>query len=258
MPLPGNLFHQTVLQILVDLFKKDQNIEAFGVFGSLVRGDWDEYSDLDLDVVVKDDSDPVVNGLVAQVLSALKEGDLNVLLCFEEAKGERIIIFDTLDRISIRFHSLSDTKPQVLDTLTFLCGRLTKENIHQSVKEIQKPTSLELLANKFVELAVYVPIGLHRDRLVNAQFFLNKMRQTLIEIYSISHGLSRGFDFEAHASKELIKELTQTYARLEKGEIIRAHEKLMKLFLEQLDAISNGKIKLTAEKKIILEKAINY
>ena len=60
MELPGNRAHQKVIQALLKSFQSDPNIEAFILFGSLGRGDWDDYSDLDLDAVVKDNRRAVI------------------------------------------------------------------------------------------------------------------------------------------------------------------------------------------------------
>lgn len=60
MEFPGTTIHKQILKILLDVFKRDKNVEAFIIFGSLVRGNWDKYSDLDLDVVLKDASEILV------------------------------------------------------------------------------------------------------------------------------------------------------------------------------------------------------
>lgn len=258
MKLPGNFFHQKILQILVDLYKNDHNVEALGVFGSVAMGNWDNYSDLDLDAVVKDDSKSAAGKLVEQMISAFKTGDENVLLNFEEGKGEWVIIFDSLDRLSIKFHLLSDTKPQIKESLVILYGKLDREKVISSVTEKLNTPNLEFLVNKFLEISIYVPIALHRKNLVNAQFFLNKMRQTLIEIYTVSHGIPRSFDFEAHANKDLVEEISQTYALLNENSVSKAHRKLLELFSQKLIIISGGRISTTPEQKIILEKVVNY
>ncbi len=52
---PGTKQHQALLNRIVASYQNDPRILAVIVFGSLGRGNWDEYSDLDLDVVVADD-----------------------------------------------------------------------------------------------------------------------------------------------------------------------------------------------------------
>lgn len=51
---PGTAQQQRVLQAVADFYHNDQRICAVGLFGSLGRGNGDEFSDLDLDVVIVD------------------------------------------------------------------------------------------------------------------------------------------------------------------------------------------------------------
>ena len=53
--LPGTLQHQRILDSITSYYENDPRILAITVFGSLGRGNWDCYSDLDLDVVVADE-----------------------------------------------------------------------------------------------------------------------------------------------------------------------------------------------------------
>jgi len=46
---PGTPQHQTLLHSIVSYYENDPRILAVVIFGSLGRGTWDCYSDLDLD-----------------------------------------------------------------------------------------------------------------------------------------------------------------------------------------------------------------
>jgi predicted nucleotidyltransferase len=52
--LPGTLQHCRMLQAILSYYENDPRILAVIVFGSLGRGNWDRYSDLDMDVVLAD------------------------------------------------------------------------------------------------------------------------------------------------------------------------------------------------------------
>jgi predicted nucleotidyltransferase len=52
--LPGTPEHQRLLRAIADQYAGDNRVLAVSVFGSLGRGTWDAYSDLDLDVVLAD------------------------------------------------------------------------------------------------------------------------------------------------------------------------------------------------------------
>src|SRR5436190_597415 len=45
--LPGTPHHQALLERVVSHYQTDSRIIAVCLFGSLVRGNWDQYSDLD-------------------------------------------------------------------------------------------------------------------------------------------------------------------------------------------------------------------
>ena len=48
---PGTPEHQALLRAIAEQYADDDRVLAVSVFGSLGRGTWDQYSDLDLDVV---------------------------------------------------------------------------------------------------------------------------------------------------------------------------------------------------------------
>ena len=54
--LPGTARHQALLRAVADHYAGDPRVLAVAVFGSLGRGTWDDYSDLDLDVVTTDEA----------------------------------------------------------------------------------------------------------------------------------------------------------------------------------------------------------
>src|SRR5260221_6478676 len=50
----GTLQHQALQRAIVAFYEDDPRILAVSVFGSLSRGNWDHYSDIDLDIVIAD------------------------------------------------------------------------------------------------------------------------------------------------------------------------------------------------------------
>jgi len=252
MEYPGNLTHQNILKNLMPVFESDPNIEAFIIFGSMVRGNWDRYSDLDLDAIVKDDGIDIVQKHFDKMLYALRNANLNVSDSFSEYPNEYVIILDSLDRISIRFHTVEDTHLAILSSMQILCGCLTKEDIITKSKRKPKENDIEILHHKFLEHSIYVPLSLKRNKPINAQFFLNKMRQTIIQIYVFSRGIQREFEFEDIASADLKNELYKTYATSDTNSIQNAFKKFVKLYLDNLDEISNHKLSLSGSQKQIL------
>ena len=121
---PGTPQHQAVLRAIVDHYENDPRILAVAVFGSLGRGNWDEYSDIDLDVVIAD-----------QVSLDAAEELTQLCLTFEPL-GERLavivpddadagdVVFESLLQMSVRYHPLATTHPNIVETLQVLTGRL--------------------------------------------------------------------------------------------------------------------------------------
>lgn len=259
MILPGNTTHQKILSILLNVFKKDNNILVFGVFGSVARGNWDKYSDLDLDVIVKDDLKETINSEFKTILSVLNKNGLEVSLYFEEFIGEWVIIFDTLDRISLRFHLLKDTIPHILDGFKILYGNLTVEDINKSIgKEKSQLSNLEILKDKFIKLSIYVSIALHRNELINAEFFLTKMRNIIIKIYIQSRRIPRIFDFEKNIEDDFRNKIYLTYSDLDSTSIKMSFDVLVSLFVDSLKFISQDKLNLTDNEKLVLNKVTKY
>jgi len=60
--LPGTARHQALLRTIIEPYEQDDRVLAIGVLGSLGRGTWDEWSDLDLDIVTTGEIDAVAEG----------------------------------------------------------------------------------------------------------------------------------------------------------------------------------------------------
>jgi len=258
MQLPGNKTHQKILQLLVNLFQNDNNIQAFIIFGSLARGNWDNYSDLDLDAVVTNDNKEIIQNEIKQMLGVLSTSSFNILTAFEEFPNEQVIILGSLDRISIRFHTLKDTNSSILNTMQVLYGNLTKEDMQKQLVKKEKNVNIELLSNKFLELAIYVPISLKRNKLMNAIFFLNKMRRTLIQIYNHTHNIEREFDFEEQVTIPLKEVLYLTYSECKREDIEKAFIKLLDIYISNIKEIGLNKINLTKNQLVLLDKVETY
>lgn len=259
MDLPGNVKHRKILEALVNLFRGEKNIKAFGAFGSLTRGDWDDYSDLDLDAIVDNDSTEKVATYLYKMIEVLNHVSLPSLIYFEEKRNEWVLILETLDRISIRFHTLENTSPNILDSFVIYTGKVTKDYLLDiALKTIKKGENFELLQNKFLEHAIYVPIYIHRQELFNAFNMLNVLRNTLITIYYKSHGLSKIEKFEKNATSELKENLLQTFSTLDKDEIRNAFRSIVQLYIVSINTISYGKLQLNKKQIDLLNKALKY
>ena len=258
MTLPGTENHQCLLSLVLATFIKDKNVRCIILFGSLGRGDWDKDSDIDLDIIVKDDSDKIVSEEIKKLLGEFTKNHQKILLHFNEAPNEITIVFASLDRMSIRFHLIEDTNWKILNSMKIIFGDLTKDKIANALSQEKKGEipNLELLQNKFLELATYVPISLRRKKSINAAFFLNKMRQILIEIYTNARGTDRFLDFEKIADKSIAADLTPTYSILNEKAIGQSFNFLLTYYKDRIDNISVQKLSLSPNQKELINQIV--
>lgn len=258
MELPGNKIHKDILQTLFNSFKTDKNIRSFILFGSLARGNWDKYSDVDLDVIVKDVSTSLIRQTVENILTELKKNRIDIILYFEENTNEYVFIFNSLDRMSIRFHLLEDTHPFIIDSMKILYGDLTFDEIKKSQnKKLTDEINYQLLNYKLLEHVIYTQLSIRRNQFINASFFLNKVRQILIEIYTQARN-KRLFEFEKIAEEDIKKEIISSYSYLNRESLEESLKILMSLYRNSINRISVGKILLTDKELEILDKVVNY
>ncbi len=117
---PGTPLHQALLRAIVAYYEYDPRILAVSVFGSLSRGNWDQYSDLDLDVVVADGVQvDVPQELQAMCAAAASPGQSEALIVADGPDAGDVVFAD-LRQISMRYHSLATTKVAIVDSLLVL------------------------------------------------------------------------------------------------------------------------------------------
>ena len=121
--LPGTAAHQALLRSIIDAYADDERVLAIGVLGSLGRGTWDEWSDLDLDIVVTDDA--LIDAVgEAQVLCE-RIGHAGALV-IPSRSGEVDVVLQSLERLSIRYHTLGTTNAHIVDDLKIVADRLDR------------------------------------------------------------------------------------------------------------------------------------
>ena len=92
--LPGTSAQQALLRSIIDAYNGDQRVLAIGVLGSLGRGTWDEWSDLDLDVVVTDDAALNAVSEARALCAVLNESEALVV---PSRPGEVDVVLPSLD-----------------------------------------------------------------------------------------------------------------------------------------------------------------
>jgi predicted nucleotidyltransferase len=248
--LPGTSAQQALLRSIIDAYNGDQRILAIGVLGSLGRGTWDEWSDLDLDVVVADDA--VLDAVTeARALCAvLHESEALVV---PSRPGEVDVVLPSLDQFSIRYHTLGTTNAHIIDDLKIVGGRLDRADIIAAgVKQSLPTRGPELVASEALRFAQSVDTALRRGNVWQALRVLDELRWRLQELFAISLGKPRpAHAVDALASQGLKHKLGGLLARADLESITQALANALELIAD--DDLTAGRFALTKSQRTILE-----
>ncbi|MEO7002005.1 MAG: nucleotidyltransferase domain-containing protein [Ktedonobacterales bacterium] len=221
----GNQHHQRVLRAIVGIYAADARVRVISLFGSLARGNWDDASDLDLDVVIADgvEIEPVaeLTALCAK-LSAL--GERAAVLVRKGADRGDVVLASLLE-FSIRYHPLATTSPNIVESLRLLWrrdeGAVTisdellraagRANSEPSATDVERALTLDTLVGECVRQVVGTQTALTRRRYWFAVEALHMLRSLLMEAFTLTHGGERDLHtYQALADPVLQAQLAQT------------------------------------------------
>jgi predicted nucleotidyltransferase len=182
---PGTAQHQAVLRAIVERYADDPRILAVAVFGSLGRGDWHPASDIDLDVVVGDGVETTVAeelGRLGPVFESVGERSA-LLIRYGSDAGD--LVFESLLQLSVRYHRLADTNPNIASGLRVLGGKIGQEEV-AAAAEANRATGAQRTAgeadglprtiDECLRYAVSAEAALQRERVWIAIEELHRMR----------------------------------------------------------------------------------
>lgn len=254
---PGTSLHQILLELIVRHYQDDSRILAVCLFGSLARGNWDVYSDLDLDVVIDDGVQIDVMAELETLCGAFEPLQQYPLIIVPDGEDAADVVLNSLMEFSIRYHTCATTSPNIVDNLQLLTGRLDLETIRAA--GLANRTSPHTVnghdLDRCLRWAVEVQTRLHRGHFWQAEQLLQYSRQTLIEIFSVSHGYPRAYQaFEAHAPDVLKARLGATFPNYSLDSIRKALLALLDLLENDLDTLSNGQLPLSDKQRDVIAK----
>ncbi len=254
-PLPGNPRHQLILRTILDYYQADPRILAVIIFGSLGRGNWDRFSDLDLDFIVADDTHLNVLEELKELCAALMNVGEPPAIILPDDDDAGDVVFESLMQISARYHPLASTKPAILESMRILAGRLTVEQvIAAGLANRREDPPVEELLDHCLRYAAVADVYIQRGRLWGSLELLHRMRTLLMEIYSRTHGGVRGFQaFEETASKSLQGYLAETLPQASPESLRMALLRLLSLIQDDFDSFAGGQVSLSHGQKVVLE-----
>src|SRR5260370_9665991 len=135
---PGTPQHQQLLQQVVSYYAGDPRILSIVVFGSLGRGNWDRYSDLDLDIISADDITIDIMQELSQLCESFTAIDEHAALIIPNGEDAGDIVLESFLELSIRYHQLQTTIPNIVIRIGALSAQVYSERI--KVAGLQNPT----------------------------------------------------------------------------------------------------------------------
>lgn len=252
---PGTPQHQAILCAAVDHYENDQRILAVAVFGSLGRGNWDQYSDIDLDIVIADQvSLDAVEELTRLCLTFKPLGEHNAII-IPDGTDACDVVFESLLQLSVRYHLLSTTSPNIVDSLQVLSGRIDHSVIAAAGAANQRPReSPEQILGRCVRYAAVADIALQRHRLWEAVEVLHRMRILLMELFALTHGGRRPVQFfQAQADTGLQAKLGHTLPQNSLVSVQASLVRCLDILEHDLEPLTNGQIQLPDAYRRVLE-----
>ena len=256
-PYPGTLEHQKFLQAIVSHYTNDPRILAIIVFGSIGRGNWDPYSDLDLDIIVGDNDQMNVLQELEHVTYSLSNTEEKVALILPHGEDAADVVFPSLMELSVRYHILMSTSPNIVESMKVLWGRIDEAPIKAAGLANRKTEDIspDRLLDTCVRYALETDIALQRRRLWEAIELEHRVRGLLMELFARLHNRPRptqGFQEEAGGSLQAL--LGATLPQLDLQSIQKALLNLLDILEHSLELFTGRKILLTQVHQNIIKQ----
>lgn len=254
---PGSPAHQRLLRAIVEYHARQPWALAFLVFGSVGRGDWGAYSDLDLDVVIADDAEIAPVAEIERLCAAIGE---RPALIAPRRGDDADVVLDSLAEFSIRYHPLAATSPNIIASMRLLWGRIDERRIDErriraaglanarSTTPAEEPATLVALC---VRAALDGANALARGRLWSALMLLEEARELLMTLAMPDADRSMQ-GFERRADARLQAELARIVATWDAASVRTALLALCDLLEYRLDAFSAGRARLSDGERALL------
>lgn len=255
--LPGTEQQRRVLQAVVSHYADDPRVLAVLVFGSLGRGNWDQYSDLDLDIVLADGVEIDVLRELQALCDSFAAIDEHAAVIVPQHVDEGDVVLASLTQLSIRYHALATTSPNIVESLRLLHGSLDEETIRAAGLANRQPKTdeLDVLCGQCLRALAEADVALQRRRLWFAIEQLTRARNATIEVFGVARGANRPLHyFQAHAAASLPGSLGST---LPGNSLASAQDALLHfvaLVEHELGTITDGRVALTTAQHDLLQR----
>lgn len=219
---PGTIQHQALLKGIVQYYAADPRIRAVVLFGSLGRGNWDADSDIDLDVVIGDRVSLDVGRELQELCDHLAMTGETATLIFATGPDEGEVVFASLMQLSVRYHTLSSTKPAIVDSMKVLTGELDPGTIAAAGlgNQLEDDVPLRPLLDRWLRYVAATDVAIRRQNHWLAIELLGRMRGLCLDLFTLARGGERSFYyFEKAAEPDLQALVGQALPQFDRASI---------------------------------------
>ena len=203
----GSERHRALIDEIVSFYNGDERIRAVCVFGSIGAGTWHELSDIDLDIVVADEA--VISP--RDEVEALFGRRAAIVLASEDSAD---VVLDSLEELSIRWHALATTSPNISTTVQVVAGTLSTAEVRSAGDANRVSADRERQLDVLVRAAVGAAKAIERHRPWSAVVAVQEMRYALTSLRGHRDTLELDPRDPADA---LVKVLTEARAAFDVG-----------------------------------------
>jgi hypothetical protein len=171
----GSGAHRAIIDQVVAHYWDDARVLAVAVFGSVSTGEWHQLSDVDLDIVTSDQAVMRPGDEVAAVF-----GHKAVIVLARSDSAD--IVLDSLEEVSIRWHPLRTTSPNIGASLRVVDGELSDAEIVAAGEANRRRPDEQQLLDALVRDAIGAAKYLARGRHWEAAAAVERMRRSLVEL----------------------------------------------------------------------------
>jgi hypothetical protein len=246
-----------MLRAIVAYYTGDPRVLAVVVFGSLGRGTWDPLSDVDLDVVVADgvEIDAVDElGAMCDSLAGIGERAALIVPDGDEA-GD--VVFESLMQLSVRYHPLSTTSPNIVDSMQVLAGTIDPAMIVAAGLANRRAAAEPLgrLLDRCVRYTAVADVMLERKQVWSTVEVLHRMRGILMALFARTHDGTRAYQaFEEKADAVLQTNLGGALPRYDLGSLQESLGQILFILEHELAHLTDGQVELTDAHKVMLNR----
>jgi len=171
----GSSAHRAIIEQVAACYQDDARVRAVAVFGSVGTGAWHELSDIDLDVVI---SDGAAVQPVAEVAAVFGPRAAITLAGADSAD----VVLDSLEEISIRWHPLRTTSPNISASVRVVHGELSDADLVAAGEANRTRPNEQQLLDALVREAIGAWKSLARGRRWEATAAVERMRRLLLAL----------------------------------------------------------------------------